>query len=340
MAKVVLGLFDGMDKARGALDALEAAGFARENIDLRSGEELIRQGEATPAEADQGLWASIKALFAGSSSESRAADGVRESDALITVLTEDADAERAAQIIDAGGAEDIDSRAGAARATGSDTGADTAGAPAGPGGERRIAVTEEELRVGKRSVETGGVRVRSRVIERPVEQDVRLRDERIDVQRHAVDRPAAGGDAAFEEQSLEVHARSEEPVVEKRARVKEEVTVRKEAREREQRVRDTVRSTDVQIEQLSPEEEREFAGFAGEFESDWQAGHAGRTGLQYRDVEPGYRYGYHLGRSGRYAGDDWAAIESQVQGDWDRQGYGPWEHYREAVRAGWERTRH
>lgn len=341
MAKVVLGLFDDMGKARKAVSALETEGFTRENIDLRSGEQLIRQG-AEPAsgegEEGEGLWASIKQLFAGSSSEGKLSDGelhgVRAGDALVTVLADDAEAERAARIIDDHGAEDIESRVGEASAPGAPA------ARATGAGERRIPVAEEELRVGKRDVDAGGVRVRSRIIERPVEQSVSLREEDVEVQRRPVDRPAAvEGEGAFQEQSFEVHAHSEEPVAEKRTRVKEEVTVKKESRQREAQVRDTVRSTDVQVEKLSPDEEREFAAYAGEFENDWQAKHASRTGLQYRDVEPGYQYGYRLARSGRYGGNDWAAIEAQAKRDWDQRGYGPWEQYREAVRSGWERAR-
>lgn len=338
MAKLVLGLFDDMSKAQRAVDALQNQGFERDNIDLRSGAELIREGAAPASPEGTGFWDSIKHMFAGASggevSEGQV-QGVRESDALVTVLADDGDAERAAQIIDDNGAEDIDSRVN----PGSTAAAGAAGAGTAAAGERRIPVAEEELRVGKRQVDSGGVRVRSRIIERPVEQDVALREERVEVERRPADRPAAvEGEGAFQEQSFEVHARSEEPVVEKRARVKEEVTVKKESRQHQERVRDTVRSTDVQVEKLSPEEEREFAAYAGEFENDWQAKHASRTGLQYRDVEPGYQYGYRLARSGRY-GNDWAAIEAQAKSDWDQRGYGPWEQYREAVRSGWERAR-
>lgn len=335
MAKIVLGLFDDMSKAREAVRALEAADFARENIDVRSGEELIRQGAPAAEQSGGGFWASIKQMFSGSD-EDKLSDGqvrgVRAGDALVAVLADESGAARAVQLMDDHGAEDIDSRVG---------GGGAGKATAAPGaGEQRIPVAEEELRVGKREVDRGGVRVRSRVIERPVEQDVTLRQEDVEVQRRPVDRPdVAQGEGAFQERSFEVHARSEEPVVEKRAHVKEEVSVSKESHQREQRVRDTVRATDVDIERLSPDEEREFAGYAGEFENDWQARHAGRTGLQYRDVEPGYQYGYQLARSGRYPGNSWGDIEPQAKRDWESRGYGSWEQFRDAVRAGWERTR-
>ena len=54
-----------------------------------------------------------------------------------------------------------------------------------------IPVVEEDLRVGKREVGGGRVRVRSYVTERPVEEQVELRQERVDG-RAPAGRPRAG----------------------------------------------------------------------------------------------------------------------------------------------------
>ena len=54
---------------------------------------------------------------------------------------------------------------------------------------------EEQVRVGKREVGGGRVRVRSYVVERPVEEQVNLRQERVEVERRPVDRPVEPGDA-------------------------------------------------------------------------------------------------------------------------------------------------
>jgi len=59
------------------------------------------------------------------------------------------------------------------------------------GDETVIPIVEEQLSVGKREVERGGVRVRSYVVEPPVEESVLLRDETINVERRRVDRPAS-----------------------------------------------------------------------------------------------------------------------------------------------------
>ena len=61
-------------------------------------------------------------------------------------------------------------------------------------GTATIPVTEEQMTVGKRAVESGRVRVYGRVTERSVEGSVRLRDERVHVERRAVDRPVTDAD--------------------------------------------------------------------------------------------------------------------------------------------------
>lgn len=116
---------------------------------------------------------------------------------------------------------------------------------------RSLPVIEEELQVGKREVERGGVRLHSRIVERPVEQSLRLREERVTVERNAANRPATEADFnAFREGEIEVRERAEVPVVNKEARVVEEVTLRKDVNEREEAIRDTVRKTEVEVEKL------------------------------------------------------------------------------------------
>jgi len=115
--------------------------------------------------------------------------------------------------------------------------------------ENSIPVIEENLDLNKKEVETGGVRVRSRIIERPVEESLRLRSERVTVDRNAVNRPASEAELNnFKEESFELTEHAEIPVVRKEARVVEEVRVGKQVENREETIRDTVRKTDVDIE--------------------------------------------------------------------------------------------
>jgi len=111
-----------------------------------------------------------------------------------------------------------------------------------------IPIVEEQINVGKRAVQGGRVRVRSYVVETPVEEQVTLREERVQVERRPADRPVQPGDDAFRDRTIEATERREEAVVAKEARVTEEVVVNKTAEERTETVRDTVRRTEVEVE--------------------------------------------------------------------------------------------
>jgi uncharacterized protein (TIGR02271 family) len=115
------------------------------------------------------------------------------------------------------------------------------------GGAEVIALSEEQLTVGKRLVNRGTTHIRRFVVETPVEENVTLHSERVSIDR----RPASAGarvDADFTDRTIEVSETDEEPVVSKTARVKEEVVVHKKATDRVETVRDTVRRQDVEID--------------------------------------------------------------------------------------------
>jgi len=123
---------------------------------------------------------------------------------------------------------------------------------------RKIPIIEENLEVGKREVKTGGVRVRSRIVERPVEESLRLREERVNIERNTVDRPATAADLQnFQERDIEMVERAEVPVVSKEARVVEEVSIGKNVEERNETIQDTVRKTEVDVENLSSDETKD-----------------------------------------------------------------------------------
>ena len=123
--------------------------------------------------------------------------------------------------------------------------------------EQRIPIIEEQLRVGKREEERGGARVRTYVEERPVSEQVSLREEHVSVERRPVDQPISSRDldstGLLQEREIEMRETAEEAVVGKEARVKEEVVIRKTANEHTQNVEDTVRETNVEVdEDLGP----------------------------------------------------------------------------------------
>ena len=57
--------------------------------------------------------------------------------------------------------------------------------------ELRLPVIEQELRIGKRDVLRGGVRVNTRVQERPVSEQITLREEHVVVERRPMDLPVS-----------------------------------------------------------------------------------------------------------------------------------------------------
>jgi uncharacterized protein (TIGR02271 family) len=117
----------------------------------------------------------------------------------------------------------------------------------GANGEQVIPVVQEELTVGKRQVQRGGVRIYSRVVEEPVSESVSLHDERIVVDRRPVDRAATEADFT-NAGTVELTATGEEAVVGKRSRVVEEIRVGKEATDRTEQINDTVRHTEVDVQ--------------------------------------------------------------------------------------------
>jgi uncharacterized protein (TIGR02271 family) len=127
--------------------------------------------------------------------------------------------------------------------------ASPAGLPGnGSAREEVIPLSEEELQVGKRTVDRGTTRIRRYVVEKPVEQNVSLQSEKVTVERRQpIGTTANPGAGAFEERIVEVRETAEEPVVSKTAHVAEEVVVGREATERTETVRDTVRREDVEI---------------------------------------------------------------------------------------------
>jgi uncharacterized protein (TIGR02271 family) len=112
--------------------------------------------------------------------------------------------------------------------------------------EEVIPLAEENLEIGKRTVDRGTTRVRRYVVERPVERDVALRGQRVTIERRRPIETSVPGHA-FEERTVEVRETEEVPVVEKTARVVEEVAIRKEETERTEKVRDTVRREEVEV---------------------------------------------------------------------------------------------
>ena len=182
--------------------------------------------------------------------------GVSSGGALVAVNVSEGEADRAAAVLQSYGATDIEgggagygSTSGAYADTNRDF-ASTGATGSSVTGEQVIPVVEEELVVGKRQVERGGVRVFSRVVRENVSENVSLHDERVLVDRRAVDRPATEADFV-DAGPIEVRAMGEEAVVGKTGRVVEEVVVGKTATDRTETINDSVRRTEVDVEPVT-----------------------------------------------------------------------------------------
>lgn len=254
MSYTVVGLFDSKADARTAMNELVQNGFVADDIDMSEGR--VGDVSSTTTTTDSSVGNSISNffnhLFDGDTAAAQNYTNIaQEAEAILTVHVDTQDrANRVAEIFDRHGAIDVDDRSSSYQRNVSQTTATTQNQTATQG--ETIPVIEEELQVGKRTVEQGGVRVRSRVIEKPVEETLRLRQERVIVERHPVNRAVTDADLAnFKEGDIEITERSEEAVVGKQARVVEEIAVGKQVEERDQVISDTVRRTDVEVEEIN-----------------------------------------------------------------------------------------
>jgi uncharacterized protein (TIGR02271 family) len=253
--EIIVAVYDTEADAAAALRDLEAAHVPPEAISRHAGAEAL-SGSAvsgTNSAGGQGFWSS---LFGGEPDHDTAVydRSLESGSSVVTVRVPDEHVDAVTRILERHQPIDIDERAaslglGANRTSAAP--ADTQGSreTALPkGGEEVIALSEEQLTVGKRLVNRGTTHIRRFVVETPVEENVTLHSERVSIDR----RPASAGvradDADFTDRTIEVAETDEEAVVGKTARVKEEVVVHKEATDRVETVRDTVRRQDVEID--------------------------------------------------------------------------------------------
>jgi uncharacterized protein (TIGR02271 family) len=352
--RTVVGVFDDRSTAQIVVEELVNSGFDRSSIEINSHDSYASDaargntgltGE-TRDHSGGGISGFFRRMFGDHDREhyGNYAEAVRRGSSMVCVTTDEQNADRAADILDRNGAVDVDQRAQSWKQRGY-RGYDESAAPLSrdeidrerqyhqqDNATRSIPVVQEELEVGKRTVRRGGVRVFNRVVEQPVEEQVTLREEHVRVDRHATDRAATEADLRGGE-VIEVTEMAEEPVVGKRSRVVEEVTVGKETTSRTETIRDTVRRTDVDVEQLHGSND-----YASEFRNDFRTRY-GSSGASYDTYAPSYEYGYRMASDKRYQGKRWEDVESHLRTDYERQyPNSKWEQMKDAVRYGWNKV--
>lgn len=242
--KMITAFFDERGDAERAVQKLEADGVASHDIKLVEGQ----RGEDTDRQTghdEKGFLETVKDWFMPDEDRESYTEGLRRGGFVLRVDTDPGRRDRVIDILNDEGTVNMDEREANWRSEGwaGHQGRSTAG----DGGET-IEVAEEKLRVGKRDIDHGRVRVRSYVVEDEVSEDVSLRQEHVDVDRRSVDRAVASGDDAFQDQTVELEETAEEAVVSKEARVTEEIDVSHDVDERTETVSDTVRHTEVEVD--------------------------------------------------------------------------------------------
>lgn len=268
MSKTITAMFDSRTDAEAAAERLRAAGIGADDVSVVDQSTPGYTADRTPTTSDnKGIWASIKGVFLPDEDRHTYEEGIHRGGAVLTAHVSDDRADEAVHVLDDADSVDLDGRtqdwsasgwnnpiAAAPMATGAMGGmnrdmdrstmdrTDT-----GREGEA-IPIVEEQLVVGKRAVERGGVRVRSYVVETPVSEQIGLRDEHVTVERRRVDLPLREAGDVFRERTIAMTETGEEAVVGKTARVVEEVVLRKQVGERTETVTDTVRRTEVEVD--------------------------------------------------------------------------------------------
>jgi len=256
--ETIVAMYDVPAHAEAAIRDLKAADVPANAISSHAQGGTASGTTAAPAR-EPGFWSS---LFGGETTDSATYDrSVAGGSTVVTVKVPEQHKSRVVEILERHDPIDFDDRA-ASYGTTQTTTTTTAPLPkaaasqttakpvAAQAGDDTIKVMEERLTVGKRAVNNGGARVRSYVVETPVEEQVSLHSETVRVERRPVTDSRPVTDADFRERSVEMQEINEEAVVGKTARVVEEISLHKEATDRVETVRDTVRSTKVDVEQV------------------------------------------------------------------------------------------
>lgn len=272
MNKTVVAIFNSRNEAETAADDLFDNGFLKENIDVSSGEKYEEDDEG-----ESGITRFFKILFGTNDEKTERYSRVAKKGYVVAVHTHsEEEALEACEILDDNGAIDVndhyrkhfmplrnepkidneetqhelalDER---------ETANDVSEGGNDDGETETIPVIEEDLQVHKKEVPTGKVSVRSRIVEKPVEENLRLREEHIHVERRKVDRaPTEEELKNFKNETAEFIEHAEVPEVKKTPKVVEEVRVEKDVDHNNETIRDRVRRSDVDVEDVDDENDR------------------------------------------------------------------------------------
>jgi stress response protein YsnF len=256
----IVTLFDTAQHADAARRELETAGFPSSDISYISSKTTAPGARLR----EPGLW---QRLFGRDIAQDEATvygRTVESGGVVLTVRAPESEVPRAMRILNAHNLVDVKGRAAEQRLS-SETAQTTKAAPvmSAPAtfpGEEVVALAEEQMNVGKRVVDRGTTRVRRFVTEKPVETQVSLHEEHVEVIRRAITDPEYVRNLEWADKTIELSETAEEPVISKTAHVVEEVVIRKEGKDHTETLRDKVRRQQVDVERTTGSEQKRKAG--------------------------------------------------------------------------------
>jgi uncharacterized protein (TIGR02271 family) len=241
----VVAVYDTEQNASAALTSLVSAGYRTGDISV-----IRNEGEAERAGLHEpGIW---KRLFGRDLEHDEASvlgSSFKDGCVIVVVRAPESQAPTVMSLLDRHKPVDVLDRAKAYASTGA-TAATEPRTPVKSADQEMLRLAEEQINVGKRLVESGHTRVRRFVVEKPVDANITLHEEHVEVIRHAVSDPANVTDTDWSDKTIEVTDTMEEAVVNKTAHLIEEVVIRKQGSDRTQTVHDTIRHQEVLVERM------------------------------------------------------------------------------------------
>ena len=305
MSRNITALFDDRQEAEAAKARLQASRIDAHRI------RIVDKNSGSDSGESRGFFGSLSDMFMPDEDRHADNEGVSRGGTLLCAEVDEDQADEAVRILEDTNSVDFDERQNNWRSEGwqgwsPDMGrqGQTAGAMGQTAGamgqmsqgdrtieEERIPLVEEELRVGKREVNRGGARVRSYVRETPVSEQVSLREEHVSVERRPVNERVdqaelASGDM-MRDRTIEMTETAEEAVVAKEARVTEEVVIRKTAENHVEQIDDTVRRTEVDVDNVRDTDRGAF-GF-GSDQATNQSNQSNSERERERNEDPAWR---------------------------------------------------
>ncbi|RYE98090.1 MAG: hypothetical protein EOO77_37870 [Oxalobacteraceae bacterium] len=187
--QTIVGMFDTTAAANRAVQALSAEGYGSDRVKLTTLPPQTGGSVGTPATED-GFFGAVGHFFSSIFGDDDAdrtgsySEAVRRGHSVVTVdVHSDDEVEAVSNVLDNEGAVDIDERAAQWKSEGA-LGTAAVAAPVAAAavatprvsgfdtqGNEVLNVVQEEIAVGKRTVQKGGLRVVQRVVETPVNED-------------------------------------------------------------------------------------------------------------------------------------------------------------------------